>query len=51
VSDVILHEACKHKADLILMGGYGYPPLLEALFGSTVDDVLRRAKIPVLICQ
>ncbi|HCU56907.1 MAG TPA: hypothetical protein DF984_01525 [Anaerolineaceae bacterium] len=51
VSDVILHEARKCRADLILMGGYGYPPLLEALFGSTVDDVLRRVKIPILICQ
>ena len=51
VSDVILHEARKCRADLILMGGYGYPPLLEVLFGSTVDDVLRRARIPVLICQ
>ena len=51
VGDVILHEARKHRADLIVMGGYGYPPLLEVLFGSTVDDVLRRTKIPILICQ
>ena len=51
VSDVILHEARKCRADLIVMGGYGYPPLLEVLLGSTVDDVLRRANIPVLICQ
>lgn len=51
VSDVILREARKRQADLIVMGGYGYPPLLEMLLGSTVDAVLRRSKIPVLICQ
>ena len=51
VCDVILHEARKCRADLIVMGGYGYPPVLELLLGSTVDEILRRAKIPVLICQ
>jgi len=46
VSDVILREARKRQADLIVMGGYGYPPLLEMLLGSTVDAVLRRFKDP-----
>lgn len=51
VSDVILQEAQEREVDLIVMGGYGLSPLLEALFGSTVDGVLRRTYIPVLICQ
>lgn len=51
VSDVIQQEVKICRADLIVMGGYGYPPLLEALLGSTVDDVLRRSRVPVLICQ
>jgi nucleotide-binding universal stress UspA family protein len=37
--------------DLLLMGGYGYQPLLKAVMGSTVDRILRVAWFPVLICR
>lgn len=51
ISQTILEEAKSRDADMILMGGYGFPPLLEVFFGSTVDDVLRGTQIPVVICQ
>jgi len=51
VENVILQVAQEQGADLILMGGYGLSPLLEALFGSTVDGVLRGTPIPVIVCQ
>lgn len=51
VDNVILNVAKEQGVDLILMGGYGLSPLLEALFGSTVDGVLRGAPIPVIVCQ
>jgi len=51
VENVILQVAREQGADLILMGGYGLSPLLEALFGSTVDGVLRGTPIPVIVCQ
>ena len=51
VSHAILREARNVGADMILMGGYGFPPLLEVFFGSTVDDVLRGTQMPVIICQ
>ena len=51
VADVILRAAATHASDLILMGGYGFNPLLEAVIGSAVDQVLREAKQPVLICR
>jgi nucleotide-binding universal stress UspA family protein len=51
VSQAILEVAGEKGADMILMGGYGFPPLLEVFFGSTVDDILRGTKIPVVICQ
>ena len=51
ISQVILEVAEEQSADMILMGGYGLPPLLEILFGSTVDGVLRGTAIPVIICQ
>ncbi len=51
VSEVIVKAASDGGSDCIVMGGYGLSPILEALFGSTVDGVLRRASIPVLVCQ
>jgi nucleotide-binding universal stress UspA family protein len=51
VSEVILQVAQENSSEMIIMGGYGLSPLLEALFGSTVDGVLRRTPIPVLVCQ
>lgn len=50
VSNTILQVAHNLSADMILMGGYGRPTLLEAFFGSTVNGVLRGTAIPVLIC-
>lgn len=50
-AEVILRVMDEEKADLLLLGGYGYQPLLKAILGSTVDRVLREAWFPVLICQ
>lgn len=49
VSKTILQVARTISADMIIMGGYGRPTLLEALFGSTVNGVLRGTVIPVLV--
>lgn len=51
VSQTILEAAKEKGADMLIIGGYGFPPLLEVFLGSTVDDVLRGTQIPVLICQ
>ena len=51
VAEAILRAAAAAASDLILMGGYGFNALLEAVIGSTVDQVLREAKQPVLICR
>jgi len=49
--DVILKVADDISADMILMGGYGFSPVLELLFGSTVDEILRGTNIPVMVCK
>lgn len=48
---VIREVAVTHEADLIVMGGYGHTPLVEIVLGSTVNEVLRTARCPTLICQ
>jgi len=51
VSKTILLVAREESADAIIMGGYGLPPVLEVVFGSTVDGVLRGTHLPVIVCQ
>ena len=44
----ILHVAAEEKSDLIVIGVHGRNPLDLALFGSTTNQVVRRATCPVL---
>jgi len=49
VADVILNEAKKWRADLIVMGTHGRRGLERMLLGSDADQVIRRSPIPVLL--
>jgi len=49
--DEIIKAAKPDKASLIVMGGYGRGPIWNLFSSSTVDLVLRKSKIPVLICR
>lgn len=51
VASQILKTANEYECDLIMMGGYGFNPLVEIALGSAVDEVLRRSQIPVLVCR
>jgi nucleotide-binding universal stress UspA family protein len=51
VASQILETAREYEYDIIIMGGYGFNPLVEIALGSAVDEVLRRSHIPVLICR
>ncbi len=51
VTEAILKVAEEHHSDLIIMGGYGFSPVLEVVLGSTVDQVLRATRRPTLICR
>jgi len=51
VADVILQAAAQQGSDVIIMGGYGFSPVLEVVLGSTVDQILRRSHQPTLICR
>lgn len=49
VSDTIVDEARRWKADLIVMGTHGQRGLTTTLLGSTAQGVIRAAKRPVLL--
>ena len=50
VPDAILAAAESQHSGLIVVGGYGYALMLEMALGSTVDELLRRSRLPTLIC-
>lgn len=51
VAETILKTAEECQADVIIIGGYGFNPVLGMILGSAVDQVLREARKPVLICR
>lgn len=46
---VILSEADKLSADLIIMGSHGFGAVFKMLLGSVSSSVLKRSRRPVLI--
>jgi len=49
VPDLLLARAAELGADLIVMGAYGNPRLLELVMGGATRAVLDRAAVPVLL--
>jgi nucleotide-binding universal stress UspA family protein len=48
-STAILETARRFGSDLIIMGSYGNPAVIELALGSTIEAVLQGSEIPVLI--
>jgi len=51
VAENVIQTAEENQCDFIIMGGYGNHPVLEVVLGSAVDQVLREANKPILICR
>jgi nucleotide-binding universal stress UspA family protein len=51
VSQTILKTAEKQECDLLIIGGYNLSPLVEAVLGTVLNEVILETKIPLLICQ
>lgn len=51
LADAILEEAAANGATAILIGGYSGNSLFDRLFGSNIESLLQKTKLPVLICQ
>ena len=50
-AEVILNTKTTLGCDFLIVGGYGHQPVMELLFGSTLDELLRLSDVPVLICH
>ena len=48
---VIQRIAEEKNVDLLIMGSYGFKPILELVLGSTVDYLLAKGNRPILICR
>jgi nucleotide-binding universal stress UspA family protein len=51
ISDVIVREARKARADVIVLGTHGRRGLRRVLMGSDAEAVLRESRIPVLLVR
>ena len=47
--EVILREAERNHADLIVIGSHGHGTIHHVIFGSVAEGVIRKATVPVLI--
>ncbi len=51
VSDVILEQARRMSADLIVMGGYGHSRAREWMLGGTTREMLSSCEFPILMAH
>lgn len=51
VANTILRTAAQQQCDCLILGGYGFSPVLEVMLGSAVDQLLRESQQPLLICR
>ena len=51
VADIVMREAKKWKADLIVMGTHGRSGLGRLILGSDTEAVLRKTRVPVLMVR
>jgi nucleotide-binding universal stress UspA family protein len=51
IAEAVLETAASRNANFIVMGGFGFRPVMHMMLGSTVDRVLREYKQPILVCR
>lgn len=51
VGEILLQEATRLKADMLVMGAYGRGHISEMLLGGVTDYVLKHANLPLLLAH
>ena len=47
----IIRVAGERHCDLMIMGAFGHSRIREAILGSTTEQVVRKADVPVLLSK
>jgi nucleotide-binding universal stress UspA family protein len=51
ITEALLRAAADQQSNLLIVGGFGYRPWQHLVLGSTVDELLLRCKLPILVCR
>ena len=51
IVEAILTTAESYDSNFLIMGGFGWQPVMRVMLGSTVEHMLREFKGPILICR
>jgi len=51
IAEAIMTTAEEQDSGMLIMGGFGFRPMLHLVLGSTVDQILREFRKPILICR
>ncbi len=51
VVESIVATAEAHNSNMLIMGGFSFRPVLSLVLGSTVDQIIREFRHPILICR
>ena len=51
IKDAMMDTAVAHDINFLIVGGFGFRPMMHVVLGSTVDQLLREFRHPILICR
>lgn len=51
IADAILETAVTYDVNFLIIGGFGFRPVMQVVLGSSVERILREFRHPVLICR
>lgn len=51
IKDALMETAVAHDINFLIVGGFGFRPMMHLMLGSTVDQLLREFRHPILICR
>ena len=51
IGELLMEEAAKANADLVVMGGYSHSRLREFILGGVTQHMLETAALPVLVAH
>lgn len=51
IAEAILDTAVEYNVNFLIIGGFGFRPVMQVVLGSSVDRILREFRHPIFICR